>query len=1058
MKMQLVRGLTRMNADPDNPRESAFIRVPFSADPDNPRESAFIRVPFSLQRAVAKKHLTLLATNQQGYANLCRLITAARLDAGGVRRVVDQVDADKPSADWPGKIAAQLTWAQLAQHSAGLICLTGFRSGPLAAPLLCGDLDAAGQVVRQLVEIFGADHLFFELQHHGLPQDDLLIRRFCELARRCRLPVVATNDVHYAERAGSRLRDTLIAIDHNITLDGAQRAGLLPGHSNAYLAAAEEMARRFRERPDALANTLLIAERCQVSLDFSQQRMPAFGIALDQTPRLGSGTAAREHPSEFALLYQLCHDNLARRYPNLTPLTLTQLTHELSIIEAAGLAGYFLIVWDIVRFARSQGIRCQGRGSAANSIVAYLLGITSVDPLRHNLLFERFLSADKYTMPDIDIDFAADRREEVIRYVHQRYGRSHTAMVCNVVTYRARSALRDLGKALDFPLEVIERLAGQLESDSPSAAAKLIEEQVASEGPLAHPASVHPLRLLADLLRQIDGCPRHLSIHSGGMLISGPPLDEVVPLEPATMPGRVICQWDKDSVEDAGLIKIDLLALRTLGVISEALAHVTSTGRSVPDLEALSLDDPAIFAMLQRADTIGAFQVESRAQQQMLPRLRPERFEDMVIEVAIVRPGPIQGGAVHPYLRRRAGLEPVRHLHPSLEPVLQETLGVLLFQEQAIRVAVAAAGFLAGEADMLRRALSRARSDEAMQAMRQRFLQGAQQQGIDAETASAIFAQLAGFAGYGFCKSHAASFALIAYQTLWLKRYHPAAFYCALLNQQPMGFYPIEVLVGDARRHGVDLLPPDVNRSGWRYTIEKGTENLRAGGQLGEFRPQPDCLRTGLSAVNGLGEASWQRIESARQEAPFADLPDFCLRTRLNRDVIAALIRAGACDVFGERRQLLWRLGEIDYRPADLNLATPSTPVELADLTPLEQEAWEHELLGLAVEGQVMRHYRAELRGRGVLSTWQVKESEAGRRVAVAGLMVVRQRPATAKGIVFISLEDESGLLDLVVKPETYDRLRDVLRRASLVTVSGVVQRSGRAVSVLVEQATAIGG
>ncbi len=527
------------------------------------------------------------------------------------------------------------------------------------------------------------------------------------------------------------------------------------------------------------------------------------------------------------------------------------------------------------------------------------------------------------------------------------------------------------------------------------------------------------------------------------MLITGAPLDEIVPLEPATMPGRVVCQWDKESVEDAGLIKIDLLALRTLGVISEALAQLTAAGARLPDLERLPLDDPAVYGLLQRGDTIGAFQVESRAQQQMLPRLRPACFADIVVEVAIVRPGPIQGGAVHPYLRRRTGQEAVSYLHPSLEPVLAETLGVLLFQEQAIRLAVTVAGFAPGEADLLRRALSRNRSDAALGALRNRFVQGAAAQGVDAETAATIFEQLAGFAGYGFCKSHAASFALIAYQTLWLKRYHAAAFYCALLNQQPMGFYPPEVLIGDARRHNVETLPPDINRSDWNYTLERDAHGRWA-------------LRTGLHVVADLGAQGMARLATARQTggAPFAGLEDFCRRTRLAPATITSLIRAGALDAFGARRDLLWRLGEIDYRPDAFELASLAQVVELPPLAALEQTAWEYELMGLAPSGQLMRHYRAALRRHRVCSTGEVKQKAAGARVQTAGYVVVRQRPATAKGILFMSLEDESGLLDLVVKPARYAALRDVLRGEALLFVTGVVQRSGRAVSLLVEEAS----
>lgn len=1007
------------------------------------------------------QHLTLLAETQTGYGNLCKLITASR-------RIKQNEDAPplssspslplSPFSAWPGKVTPALHWDDLTAHHEGLIALTGCRRGPAAAPLLAGDEATALVAVHHLRTIFGANRLFVELQHHALPDDDRLLRRLLRLAHRTGLPVVATHNAHYATPDRSRLRDALTAIRHNMTLAEAQRAGHLPYNSSYALPTPQAMAQRFAERPDAVANTTAIAERCQVSLDFSAHRLPAFVNAETQRGRGGDNLQSpiSRSPnrivspspplplstSPFQLLYNLCHAALPTRYPDLRPAVLTQLAHELALIEQAGLAEYFLVVWDIVRFARAQGIRCQGRGSAANSIVAYLLGVTSIDPLAHNLLFERFLSPDRFTMPDIDIDFAADRREEVIQYVYAKYGHSHTAMVCNVVTYQARSALRDLGKAVALPIETVEQIERKLDANSPYAAANQIEAWLATDFTIHHSQST--IHHLAFLLRQIDGCPRHLSIHSGGMLITRTPLDQIVPLEPATMPGRFVCQWDKESVEDAGLIKIDLLALRTLGVISEALGYIAAMTGQTPDLNALPLDDPAIYRMLQQADTVGAFQVESRAQQQMLPRLKPVCFEDIAVEVAIVRPGPIQGGAVHPYLRRRSGEEPVCYLHPSLEPVLAESLGVLLFQEQAIRVAMVVGGFTPGEADRLRRALSRNRSNEEMAALLTRFVEGAATQGIEPATAEAIFAQLAGFAGYGFCKSHAASFALIAYQTLWLKRYHPAAFYCALLNQQPMGFYPPEVLVGDARRHGVETLPPDIERSSWRYTLER-QENRRW------------ALRTGLHAIAQVGEAAWERIEQVRSEGGFTGLENFCRRTRLPVDVVTSLIRSGACDGWGERRQILWQLGDLDYHPDAFDLAAAPSAANLPTLAALEQTAWEYELMGLSPERQVMAHHRPTLRRQGVLSTWQVKQMEAGRRVRVAGYVVVRQRPATAKGILFLSLEDESGLLDLVVKPQTYTRLRETLRSHALLIAEGVVQRSGRATSVLVWAAQGLG-
>ncbi len=1019
-------------------------------------------------------HLTLLAETQTGYANLCQLITASRLDQVSGRGDGDgKGDSDdertlslSKGKAWPGKVEPSLTWQRLAQHSAGIIALSGCRHGPLAAPLLNHQPQQAQANTQRLLNIFGPANLFVELQHHSLPDDDWLISELLDLAQGAHLRVVATHNVHYATPAESQLRDALIAIRHNQSITLSRQARLLPLNRTYALASPAEMTRRFRHLPLALQTTIEIANRCHVTLDFSQQRLPTF----TQSPPSPCHpvTLSPLHPSEFEHLYQLCHTALPHRYPQLTPAVLKQLAHELEIIQQAGLAGYFLIVWDLIRFAREQGIRCQGRGSAANSIVAYLLQITSIDPLRHNLLFERFLSEDKFTMPDIDVDFAADRREEVIQYVYARYGSAHTAMVCNVNTYQARSAMRDLAKALDFPPPVIDRLAKSLDSYSPSQAAKGLLSQIE-----AGAANNHPLQQLASLLQQIDGCPRHLSIHSGGMLITGLPLDEIVPLEPATMPGRIIAQWNKDSVEDAGLIKIDLLALRTLGLITEAISLSEANGEHVPNLDTLPLDDPELYRMLHTADTIGTFQVESRAQQQMLPRLKPTTFAEIAIEVAIVRPGPIQGGAVHPYLRRRAGQEPVSYLHESLKPVLHETMGVLLFQEQAIRVAVVAAGFAPGEADMLRRALSRNNSEEALAQLRQRFLHGASLNHIDAPIANAIFEQLAGFAGYGFCKSHAMSFALIAYQTLYLKRYHPAAFYCALLNQQPMGFYSPEVIIGDAQRHGVDLLPPDINRSDWPYTLERTPTATLA-------------LRTGLSAIHGLGQQAYQRIAAARitpispspltpspchldfgelsravtltsassvepsPPHPFPNLPDFCHRTRLPQSLISDLIRAGACDTWGPRRHLLWQLGELDYRPAEFDITLSPTEIDLPALDGLEQTAWEYELLGLSPAGQVMHHYRQALRKQGILSTWQVKEAYAGQRLRVAGMVVVKQRPATARGILFCSLEDEAGLLDLVVKPETYTQYREVLRTHALLQFEGIVQRAATAVSLLV--------
>jgi error-prone DNA polymerase len=967
-------------------------------------------------------HLTLLAETRRGYANLCRLLSAGQL-AGQ-------------------KGQPRLALDPLAAHAEGLICLSGCRLGMVAAALQAGGEAQALQAAGSLREIF-RDRFWIELQRHYLPANKRVEAELVALARRLGAGLVATNNVHYAERPGQRLHDVLTCIRHLTALPEALAGGLLHPNSEQHLKSPQEMEALFssagptgQSRPEALRNTLGIAERCEACLDFSSQRLPAFPVPEPHTP--------------LSYLRHLCEESLHRKPGLDLAQARLQLDHELAVIDGAELAGYFLVVWDIVRFAREQGIRCQGRGSAANSLVAYLLGITPVDPLRHHLLFERFLSEGTGTMPDIDVDFAADRREEAIQYVYRRYGEEHVGMVCNNVTYRARSAVRDVAKALAFPPDVIDRAAKSLDTHFLSKAIGQLAEEfptIVSDPSLpAGPAL--PWQLLAELLGQIDGVPRHLSIHVGGLLITAAPLVEVVPVERATMPGRVVVQWNKDSVEDAGLIKIDLLSLRTLGVVEEALGHIRLLRGEPLDLESLALDDPAVYDLLQRADTVGCFQVESRAQAQMQPKMQPRCFEDIVIEIALIRPGPIQGGMVHPYLRRRNGLEPVSYLHPALEPVLAETMGVIVFQEQVLRVAMAVAGFSPAEADRLRRAMSRSRSEEAMAALRERFLVGAQAKGIDPATAEEIYRQLAGFAGFGFCKSHAAAFALVAYQTLYLKAYFPAELFCALLNQQPMGFYPPEVLIGDAKRHGVRVLGPDVNASQEACTLEQAK---------GDRGMKERAIRLGLRYVRGLGEAGQGRIVERRGKMPFANLPGFCRRTRLPRPVVENLIRAGVMDSLGlARRELLWALGGLEYQEEGLEIDVPVEPVDLPALSPEEQVAWEYELLGMAPGTQVTSLYREVMRARGVLSSGELAGRRDGELVRVAGWAVVRQRPPTAKGFLFITLEDEEGLMNLIVRPDVYLRYRAVLRSAPLLWVEARLQREGNATSLLVSRAAAM--
>ena len=998
------------------------------------------------------QHLTFLAETQRGYANLCRLISVGQL-AGE-------------------KAQPRLTLDDVARHASGLICLSGCRNGAVASALMTEDECGADSAASQLREIFSKG-FWIELQRHDSPADTFLIAELVKLSRRLDIGCVVTNNVHYAERAGQRLHDVLTCIRECVTLPEALAAGLLHPNSERFLKSPQEMTSLFADLPQAIHASFEIAERCDVQLDFSKQQVPDFSVPEGHT--------------HLSYLQELCEEGLRRKSDRVASQAKAQLAHELRVIEHTGLAGYFLVVWDIVRFARSQGIRCQGRGSAANSLVAYLLDITPVDPLRYNLLFERFLAEGARTIPDIDVDFAADRREEVIQYVYERYGEEHVAMVCNVVTFRARSAVRDVAKALAFPPDVIDRTAKALDTHSPAqAAAQVLQEDLRESNGESDLEVSLPWQALSELLREMDGVPRHLSIHVGGMLITAAPLVEILPVERATMPGRVVVQWNKDSVEDAGLIKIDLLSLRTLDVVEESLQHIRGWRGVALELERLPMDDPAVYDMLQRADTIGTFQVESRAQAQMLPRLKPACFEDIVIEVALVRPGPIQGNMVHPYLRRRQGLEEVAYAHPALEPVLSETLGVILFQEQVIRVAVAVAGFSPAEADQLRRAMSRSRSEEAMAVLRERFIIGALANGVDREVAEEVFRQLAGFAEFGFCKSHAAAFALVAYQTLYLKVYFPAEFFCGLLNHQPMGFHIPEVVMGDAQRHGVPVLRPDVNRSRNACTLEQNPSDGHSGVpayQVGEeaqaavdaglcaedeirCRPTlqddssvcakalPLAIRLGLRYVHGLGEAYIERVIKQRGQQPYRDLRDFCRRTRLPRALVENLIRAGAVDSFGQkRRDLLWALGGLEYEEKGLDLEVPLDAVELPRLSPRERLSWEYELLGLAPGEHIMRLYRDRLRSRGVLSKAELEARPDGETVRVAGWMVIRQRPPTAKGHVFITLEDEEGLINLIVRPQVYERYRDVLRNEPLLWAEGRLQRESHALSVLVHRA-----
>jgi error-prone DNA polymerase len=971
------------------------------------------------------RRVVLLAETQAGYANLCQLLTRARCDG---------IDSN---AVWPGKMMPKMTMDLLAQHTRGLVALLG-------ATESCEDETAIAARMGQLAEMFGSGQAYVELQHHRLPEDDGRMAVLQRVAAKLALPMVATGGTRYATPDYAHLCNCLIAIDHTLTLTEARQRGLLlPNHTYA-LPSPGEMARHFAQVHGALRNSLAIAERCDVSLDFSANRMPKFPF----TP---------EGYSEFRYLYELCHAALPKKYPNLRPRVLKQLAHELDVVERNGLASFFLIIWDVVRFARERGIRCQGRGSAAGSLVAYLLSIGVVEPLGNNLLFERFLSEGRSTlsrfiMPDVDVDFEHTGRSHVVDYLYRTYGHAHVALVANHVTYRARGALRDLGKVLGFPAEVVSRLAKQADTHEPSQAADHIEQTLGAED--QKQGLRHPLRKLAQLIRQMDGVVRHLSVHSAGVLIAGPPLSEMVPVQPTTMPNNFVVEWNKEDCEDAGQIKFDALMLRTLGAITAAQGLIEQRHDKQLDLYALSFDDPAVYDVIDKADTVTLFQVESRAQMQRLPLTQPRNLEDLAVQIAIIRPGPIQSGALHPYLRRVKGEELVSYPHPLLEPVLRETRGVWLYQEQILRTAMVIANFLPGEADQLRRALSRNRSKEAMAALRERFLAGAQANGVDAETASKIYQSISYFSSYGFNKSHALSFAVIAYQTAWLRLYHPTEWYCAFLNAEPLGFYSPEVVVNDAKRHGIRFLPPHINRSGWGYVIERDEAAQKQG------RGMRDALRMGLQTVAGMGEQTWQCIHAARESAPFTGLADFCKRVRLPKPLVSDLIRAGLFDGLGQRRELLWQLGGLPNVPdaalEALAMDAPISQIELPALSEMESAVWDYELTGLSAAGQFMRFYEPALQKQGVLTTVQVNAQPAGKRVRVAGMLVTVQRPRTAHGVVFASVEGTGAMTNLVLKPNTWQRVKSLMHGDCVIVAQGVVQREGEAVSVLVSEVRAL--
>jgi error-prone DNA polymerase len=990
---------------------------------------ALVGCELTLARArPAAPNLYLLVANRNGYQNLCRLITQTKLRAP------------------KGESAA--TWDDFEGCTDGLICLAGGAEGPLTAalnPSTPRPLDPSNSVLTRLRRLFPG-RLYIDIQRHLDPAEERLNRALIVIAEHCRIPLVATNDVRHAAPSGRRLLDVLTCIREKTTLDAAGHR--LLRNAERHLKPPAEMAALFRDLPKAIANTQRIAEQCEFTLADLGYRFPNYPLPPGETP--------------IGYLRALTYSGARERYGRITTRIRRQLEHELAVIGKLDLAGYFLVVWDLVRFCRAQRILAQGRGSAANSAVCYALGITAVDPIGMELLFERFLSEERGEWPDIDIDLpSGDQREKVIQYVYQRYGERGAAMTANVITYRTRSAVREVGKALGFSLEQVDRLSKlvrrfEFRDRADDFALQLKAGGVDPETPR--------VQLLVNLVQQIQGLPRHLGQHSGGMVIAAGRLDKVVPLEPATMPGRVVVQWDKDDCADLGVIKVDLLGLGMLAVLEEAIPLVQAHEGVALDLARLPQDDPKVYDMLRRADTIGVFQVESRAQMATLPRMQPDHFYDLVVEVAIIRPGPIVGQMVHPYLNRRNGREPVTYAHPDLEPILKRTLGVPLFQEQLLRMAMTVAGFTAGEAEELRRAMGFKRSEQRMQAIEARLRSGMAARGITGTTQDDIVRSITSFALYGFPESHAASFALLAYASAYLRAHHLAAFTCAMLNNWPLGFYHPATLVKDAQRHGLRVLPIDVTHSSWKCTIERGTgdRGLGAGEDDASFQfPafSPLALRLGLRYVSGLREDAGKRIETERSHVSFTSIGDVAARCGLRDDELATLAHIGALAAFNlTRREALWQAAAVPRGPlfgprgggggrgsGDSSPDVPDRrspdPAPLPTMSALERTLADYKGTGITVGPQIMAHLRAELAREGVLRACDLLPARNGQWAKIAGLVIVRQRPGTAKGFCFITLEDETGTSNAVVVPSMFQRYRALIHTAALLLIEGPLQK-----------------
>jgi error-prone DNA polymerase len=1019
-------------------------------------------------------HLTLLAETPAGYANLCRLVTEAhRLPPGAAH-----ASPHRGNPSLPLDLLLGSADGRIPPRTEGLFVLTGCRRSPLVHAL--ADAVATGEsFARRLLDAVGPDHLFVELQANHVQGDAPRNRALGRLADRLGIPVVATGNVHYHRPERAHLQDVLVAIRHRTTLDASPRVRRPNGCF--HLAPPDEVAARFASRSDAIGNTLRIAERCR---------------AFDLTADLGYSFPdfeGSERGSAMQVLAEVTWAALETRYPVDGPAmdrasrTRTRsrraeaerrLREELRLVERHGLGGFFLVYRDIMELAREVALRVRGgapraqaglppgrgRGSSVSSIICHLIGLSHVDPVDANLFLGRFLNDALGSVPDIDLDFPREIREALILEVYRKYGHDHTGLVAIFPSYRLRSAVREVGRAMELPAGDLEKLSKLAEHRSAPGLREDLE-RLPEFAPRLH---TRPWQLFLARVEEIARLPRHISQHVGGMIISSRPLVEIVPLEPAAMEGRFLCQWDKDSCDDARFIKIDFLALGMLSLVEEAVDLIAERHGAAPDLSRIDLADAEVYDRICEGDTVGIFQVESRAQIQMVRRTRPRTLKELAVQVAIVRPGPIVGGAVNPYVRRREALRSdpdfrIPYDHPLLEEALEETLGVILYQDQVLQVCRDLAGFTDGQAESLRRAMSRKRSGEAMKGHWEAFRDGAAARGVLLETAETVFRQVVGFSEFGFPKSHAAAFGLLAYQSAWLRHHYPVEYTTALFNNQPMGFYSLDVLGRDARRHGVEILPPDVNRSGVRCSVEPPRPAPPRGGERGEAG---SGVRVGLGFIRGWGEAVAAQVVREREHGgPYRSLVDFLRRTpaTLRRPAIENLVWVGGLDGLGlTRRELLWQTGlwlgpetertraagRADDPQVALAFEDPDAGHSFPSLTDRDRIVADYRMLRFSTGEHPLALVRERM-DAAVRSSRELPDMPDRQTVTVAGVVVARQRPHTARGYLFVLLEDEFGHLNVIVKPEVYERHRAVLRMEPFLQVRGRLQKDGASLNVI---------